>query len=311
MEQHPEHPQETDIRLADIRLTGIWAWCPSAFHPYIRLARLDRPAGWWLLVLPGWWIFASLADSLQAALWMMLLFMAGAIITRAAGCVVNDLWDRDIDKQVTRTASRPLASGQISPLSAVIFLIFLGIGGLIILFQLPVYAWAVGIASAPLVILYPLAKRITNWPQAVLGLTFSWAVPTAYASLFSAPPTPAIALIYAGTVFWVIGYDTIYAVQDQQDDIAAGVKSSALALGPLVPVAVGIFYLVASGFWLAGFSLAVGGGLWLAGWLAATLHLGWQVIRIRKGVPAGRIFVSNRDCGLLLTAGFLIQLALS
>jgi 4-hydroxybenzoate polyprenyltransferase len=214
----------------DIQSRGWWHWLPASWHPFIYLARLDRPIGWWLLLLPGWWSIALGATSLGAMVWIMMLFLVGAIATRAAGCIINDMWDRRLDQRVARTSARPLAAGTISMLQAGLFLVMLGLIGLFILFQLPVLAIYVGLAAAPLVVLYPLAKRVTWFPQFVLGLTFSWGVFLGWVAVTGTLPDQSIMLIYAGCAAWVFGYDTIYAIQDMQDDRIVGVKSSALAL---------------------------------------------------------------------------------
>lgn len=302
---------------SDIRLNGIWQKCPERWHRYILIARLDRPIGWWLLILPGWWVITGFgADWFQISL-LMFCFMMGGIVTRGAGCIINDLWDRDIDRKIARTASRPLAGGSMSEMQATGFLLVLTITGLGVLLQLPPIAWLVGIASAPLVILYPLAKRVTYFPQIVLGLTFSWAVPTAFAALSPDMTEPApmlsMLLLYLGTVAWVFGYDTIYAVQDLADDALTGVKSSALGLGRYVPLGVGLSYLCAVICWIAGFWLGLGAGAWMAGVLAAAIHLGWQVTQIELDSPltARRLFLANRDTGLMISAGCIAHQLIS
>jgi 4-hydroxybenzoate polyprenyltransferase len=241
------------------------------------------------------------------------LFLVGAVTMRAAGCVINDMWDRKLDRRVERTAGRPLAAGTVSLLQAWCFVALLCAIGLAVLLQLPATAILTGIAALPLVILYPLAKRVTWWPQAVLGLTFSWGVPLGWTATTQALPAsgewlPA-SLIYAGSVAWVFGYDTIYAVQDMADDRAVGVKSSALGLGRYLRLGVATAYLLAAILIGTGLWQLLGQGPWLAGGLAATLHLAWQVRQIDAADPAGalRLFRSNRDAGLLLTAGLMIS----
>ena len=295
---------------SDIQLDGFWALLPVSVHPYITLARLDRPIGWWLLVLPGWWVFAGFSPSWQTAVWYMGLFTIGAVVMRAAGCVINDLWDRDIDAQIERTRTRPLASGQLSVSAAFIFLICLCGLGLLVLIQLPVISWGVGLAALPLVILYPLAKRFTDWPQIVLGLTFSWAIPVAVAVLWQGWPPAGLWLIYAGCVCWVVGYDTIYAVQDMPDDRLTGVRSSALALGKYIRWGVSLFYLAAILFWTAGFWGLLGPGVWLGGLGLMSCHLIWQITKLRRDDPASalQLFKSNRDAGLILSAGLFLTI---
>ena len=221
-------PKRTPPSASDIRMQGAWRYLPKAMQPYISLARLDRPIGWWLLLLPGWWIIAGYSPNLETAFFLMAIFMIGAIIMRAAGCVINDLWDRNIDKQVARTKGRPLASGEITPFRAIAFLVFLTLLGLGLLVQLPLRTWIVGASAAPLIILYPLAKRVFGFPQLVLGLTFSWGIPVAASILWAGLPPFGLFLVYAGTVFWVIGYDTIYGYQDIKDDEVIGLKSTSI-----------------------------------------------------------------------------------
>lgn len=294
----------------DIRLIGWWQHLPRALHPYLYLARFDRPIGWWLLLLPAWWIIPLAASSIRQMLWLMLLFLIGAMVMRAAGCVVNDMWDRRIDLRVERTSIRPLAAGTVSMFQALLFIGLLSGIGLFVLLQLPVDAVLVGIASLPLIVIYPLAKRFTWWPQFVLGLTFSWGVPLGWAATIGGWPTPAIWLIYAGTVCWVFGYDTIYAVQDMADDPIAGVKSSALGLGRHLRTGTAIAYGLAVAGIGSGLYMVAGGGLWVPALALMAVHLAWQISRLRAGDPEGakRLFKSNRDAGLILSAGLAIDL---
>ena len=303
----------TNALHTDITTIGWWRFLPGWTHDYLLLARIDRPIGWWLLLLPGWWIIAATAQSFSRMIWVMGLFLVGAVTMRAAGCVINDMWDRKLDRRVERTAGRPLAAGTVSLLQAWCFVALLCAIGLAVLLQLPATAILTGIAALPLVILYPLAKRVTWWPQAVLGLTFSWGVPLGWTATTQALPAPGewlpVSLIYAGSVAWVFGYDTIYAVQDMADDRAVGVKSSALGLGRYLRLGVATAYLLAAILIGTGLWQLLGQGPWLAGGLAATLHLAWQVRQIDAADPAGalRLFRSNRDAGLLLTAGLMIS----
>jgi 4-hydroxybenzoate polyprenyltransferase len=288
----------------DIELLGWWQNLPKAWHPYVYLARLDRPIGWWLLLLPAWWVIPlASADSGQMG-WLMLLFTIGAITMRAAGCVINDMWDRDIDIKVERTQSRPLAAGTVSMGKAFIFLVCLGVIGLAVLVQLPPMAIFIGIGSLPLVALYPLAKRVTWFPQFVLGLTFAWGVPLGVAAATNQAPSPAFWLIYAGSVAWVFGYDTIYAVQDMVDDRQSGVRSSALGLGQNLHKGVGFAYALAILLLSTGFYVVMGFGLWFAGVSLMALHLVHQLRQLDADDPvmALRLFKSNRNAGLILTA---------
>ena len=296
----------------DINPRGWWRHLPGHLHPYILLARFDRPIGWWLLLLPGWWIIPAVATDTGRMAELMLLFLVGAVTTRAAGCVINDLWDRRLDRRVERTAGRPLAAGTVGIGAALVFLAALGLIGLGVLMRLPGTAILTGIAALPLVILYPLAKRVTWWPQAVLGLTFSWGVPLGWAAaaMQPAPASPPLALlaIYLGSAAWVFGYDTIYAVQDMVDDRTVGVKSSALGLGRHLEAGVSTAYGLAILGLGGGFWLLIGPGPWLGGLALMAIHLCWQIRRLRADDPAGalRLFKSNRDAGLILTAGMVL-----
>ena len=305
----PKQAGSPDRQHTDIDLSGWWRHLPSGCHPYILVARLDRPIGWWLLLLPGWWVIPVAAPGIGAGFFLMALFLAGAVAMRAAGCVVNDLWDRRLDSQVERTAGRPLAAGTIGIVEALLFLGLLCAIGLTVLVQLPFFAILTGIAALPLVILYPLAKRVTWWPQAVLGLTFSWGVPLGWAAASGSPPPAALALVYAGSVAWVFGYDTIYAIQDMADDREVGVKSSALGLGRHLRAGVATAYALAVAGLGLGFWLLLGTGIWVAALVAMALHLAWQSYRLDAGDPAMalRLFKSNRDAGLILTAGLVIN----
>ena len=285
------HPHHTDIQSH-----GWWHRLPAAMHPFIHLTRLDRPIGWWLLLLPSWWSISLAAPTTGIMLRSLALFLIGAIVTRAAGCIINDMWDRKLDQRVDRTKARPLATGTISTTKASLLLIALGLVGLIILFQLPILAVYVGLAAVPLVILYPLAKRVTWFPQFVLGLTFSWGVLLGWTAVTENLPEISIFWIYAGCVAWVFGYDTIYAIQDMKDDRRGGVKSSALAFGSKVRNGIAAAYVMA--IILAWVGLA-----------AMAIHLGVQVykIRIDDAKIALYLFKSNRNAGLLLFAGLVLD----
>jgi len=234
--------------------------------------------------------------------------LAGAIITRAAGCIINDLWDRRLDQQVERTLQRPLASGAVSVGAAFIFLGILGTIGIGILWQLPDIAIYVGLAAAPLVIVYPLAKRVTWFPQFVLGLTFSWGVPLGWAASTGSLPDLSILSIYAGCVAWVFGYDTIYAVQDMADDAAIGIKSSALAFAQHLKIAVGVAYALALLLLSLGLYLQLGIGFWLGGLWLMGVHLAYQIHRLdgTNAAIALHLFRSNSEAGLILTATMVI-----
>src|SRR5271165_1765735 len=215
----------------DIRLSGWVAHVPPRFLPYVLLARLDRPVGVWLLFLPGLWAICLAAHGFWAGLWLAALFAVGSVVMRGAGCVVNDLWDRKMDAQVERTRGRPLASGAVTPLQALMFLALLCLIGLGILLLLNRAAQILGVCSLLLVALYPAAKRVTWWPQVVLGFTFGWGAPMGYAAATGHFCSWPSLCLYGAAVLWILGYDTIYAHQDREDDTMIGVKSTARLFG--------------------------------------------------------------------------------
>lgn len=274
---------------------------PSAARPYLRLMRLDRPIGTWLLLLPCWWSLALGGTGLASDLWLMFLFAIGSVVMRGAGCTYNDIVDRDFDGKVARTAGRPIPSGAVTARQASLFLGVQLLVGLIILLQLNLPAIVLGAASLLLVLTYPFMKRVTYWPQAWLGLTFNWGVLVAWAAVRGSIDAPALVL-YAAGLFWTLGYDTIYAHQDKEDDVLIGVKSTALALGSRTRPALFVFYgaaaaLTAWAGWLAGLSWAffallvlASGQLW---WQAASTNLD-------DGFDCLRKFRSNRYYGWLL-----------
>jgi 4-hydroxybenzoate polyprenyltransferase len=293
--------------------TGNWVdrSAPHWARPFLRLARMDRPIGSWLLLLPCWWstaLAAIAADRPWPDPWLIALFGVGAVIMRGAGCAWNDIIDRDVDARVARTRSRPIPSGQITVAQAFVFAIGLSLIGLIILLQFNPFAIAVGIASLAIVALYPFAKRVTFWPQFVLGLAFSWGALMGWAAVFGRLDPPAFVL-YAGAIAWVIGYDTIYAHQDREDDVVIGVRSTARLFGLETKTALAIFYSIA--VVLVGVSIVLcgGGALAYAGVLAFALHLAWQIGRIDVNDAALclALFRSNRDAGLLLFAGLALD----
>ncbi|MBU6463820.1 MAG: 4-hydroxybenzoate octaprenyltransferase [Bradyrhizobium sp.] len=298
-------------RVADA--TGNWVdtRAPSWSRPYLRLARLDRPIGSWLLLLPCWWSAALaagvLGDVRQLPL-VIVLFFVGAFVMRGAGCTWNDITDRDLDAKVERTRSRPIPAGQVSVAQAAAFLVVQALIGLVVLLQFNRFAVATGVASLVIVAIYPFMKRITWWPQIVLGLAFSWGALMGSAVTLGRIDAATIWL-YAGAIAWVIGYDTIYAHQDAEDDALIGVKSTALLFGARTRPALVAFYGVA--VVLIGVALAASGARWPAaiGLAAFAAHLVWQIARldISNPVLCLRIFKSNRDAGLLLFAGLLID----
>jgi 4-hydroxybenzoate polyprenyltransferase len=275
---------------------------------YARLARFDRPAGIWLLFWPclmgaflappaGWW-----------PLWP--LFLVGAVAMRAAGCVYNDIVDRDLDAQVARTAARPVASGAISLRSAWAFLIALSLVGLGVLLALPFAAQIVALGSLLLVAAYPFMKRITWWPQAWLGLTFNWGVPVGWAAAdpMLRADLPVMLLVYAACIAWTLGYDSIYAAQDVEDDALAGVKSSARALGPRLKTGVAAFYGVTLALLAAALWRWTANPLLFAGLVPAALHLGMQVSRFDPADVRSALaqFRANQWTGALLVLPLLL-----
>ncbi|UYY57681.1 4-hydroxybenzoate octaprenyltransferase [Sphingomonas sp. S2-65] len=295
-----------DPIVPDTEHRGLIRLLPAAARPFALLARFDRPIGWWLLFWPGAWAIALSGNAL--ARWDLILwFLLGSIAMRGAGCVYNDIVDRDLDRQVARTASRPLASGAVSLKAAWLFLLALCAIGLVVLVQLSVTGMAVSVASIALVAAYPFMKRITWWPQAWLGLVFSWAALVGWAEAPDAEWLPGL-LLYAGCIFWVIGYDTIYALQDVEDDALVGVRSSARRLGARVRPGVAGFYALALALWGAAFWQLRPDALALAALVPAALHLGWQVATLvpADGANALRRFRANRNAGLLMFAACFV-----
>ena len=278
---------------------------PSAIRPYLRLARADRPIGTWLLVLPCWWSIALASAAWPDAI-MFILFAVGALVMRGAGCTVNDIIDRKIDAKVARTATRPIASGEISVFQAFIFLGFQLLLGLLILLQFNTFAVTLGISSLVLIGLYPFMKRITYWPQLFLGFTFNWGALLGWAAVTGTLSSPAIAL-YAAGIFWTLGYDTIYAHQDKEDDILIGVKSTALKFGnSTTPWMFGFYAATVVLIALAGFLAGLGGPFHLSLAVGA-LHLVWQINSLDISDPKNCLarFKSNRDFGLIVLAGII------
>jgi 4-hydroxybenzoate polyprenyltransferase len=301
-------------RVADA--TGNWVdtGAPSWLRPYLRLTRLDRPIGWWLLLLPCWWsaAFAGIANGWWGPdPWHVLLFLLGAIVMRGAGCTWNDLVDRDIDARVERTRSRPIPSGQVSVAAAYVFLVLQALAGLVVLLQFDRFAVGVGIASLAVVAIYPFMKRVTYWPQIFLGLAFSWGALMGWAAARGRLELPAF-LLYLGSIAWVIHYDTIYAHQDREDDALVGLKSTALLFADRTKPALAAFSAAAVA--LIGFAgyLAGGGIVFALGLAAFAGHLAWQIVRIDIANPDSclRIFRSNRDAGLILFAALTLDAAL-
>jgi 4-hydroxybenzoate polyprenyltransferase len=285
---------------------------PAFAQPYLRLSRYDRPAGFWLLGLPCLigLAYARLGPEAltrgfqQSDAWLALAFIVGAIAMRGAGCTYNDILDKDIDAKVGRTALRPLPSGAVTTKLAWAWLLAQCLVGLGVLLTLPDFAKLVALGSLPMVALYPLMKRITWWPQVWLGLTFNWGVLVAVASVRGAVTIPD-AVLYMGLILWTLGYDTIYALQDREDDALIGVKSTARRFGSHVRTAVLLIYAACGGLMLEAGNLAAGWQGALGAGLFA-LHLGQQAIRLdpANSALALSLFQANRDAGLLLFASW-------
>jgi 4-hydroxybenzoate polyprenyltransferase len=287
---------------------------PSWSRPYLRLARLDRPIGSWLLLLPCWWSTALAAVAMHArvpSLSHLALFFIGAFAMRGAGCTWNDIVDRDLDASVERTRSRPIPSGQVSVGQAGLFLVLLALIGLAVLIAFNGFTIVLGIVSLAIVVVYPFMKRITYWPQIVLGLAFSWGALMGWAAAFGALGLPPL-LLYAGSISWVIGYDTIYAHQDREDDALIGIKSTALLFGERTKPMLAVFYMLAV-ILLGAAGVSAGAGVVFAfGLIAFAAHLAWQISRLDIADPDNclAVFKSDRDAGLILFAGLLLDAAL-
>ena len=284
---------------------GLVARLPGRVRDFALLARFDRPIGWWLLFWPcawGVWL-AGAGLQWQLVLWLLL----GAIAMRGAGCVYNDIVDADLDRQVARTASRPVASGRVSAKAAWLWLLDLCGVGLVVLLQLRCQAQLQQLASLALVAAYPFMKRVTWWPQAWLGLVFTWGAPVGWTAL-QGDRLEVMAALYAGSIFWCIGYDTIYALQDREDDALVGIRSSALRLGEHVRAGVLAFYALALALWGLAFWLLREDWLALLALLPAALHLLWQAVTLDPADAANPLarFRSNRFAGLLVAAACLV-----
>lgn len=290
----------------DIPASGWVARLPPKARAFAVLARFDRTIGAWLLFLPGLWSILMARQPLQPTLWLLFLFGLGAVVMRGAGCVVNDMWDRDMDRRVTRTASRPLASGALRMREAAMFLAILLAIGLTVLLQLNQLAQLLGVASLLLVALYPLAKRVTWWPQAVLGITFSWAAPMGFAAATGRLDAAAAAL-YAAAFCWILGYDTVYAHQDREDDALIGVRSTARLFATTTkPFLTACYTATIVLIAVAGALTGLGTAFYAALLLPAAL-LAWQAITLDVDDPAGCLarFKLNRETGLLIGLAFL------
>ena len=322
--QQKTPPMQGNI-VPDSQAGGLMALLPGRVRDLASMARFDRPIGWWLLFWPGAWAIALAGNGLEH--WRMILwFLVGSIAMRAAGCVWNDIVDRDLDKKVARTASRPVAAGRISVIQAALWMGALCLIGLVVLLQLRWQAQLMALASLALVAAYPFMKRITWWPQVWLGLVFSWAALVGWTEMQGSIGI-AGALLYLGSICWVIGYDSIYALQDKEDDALVGIKSSALAMGSHVRGGVAGFYAMALLLWAGTIWLARPDPLVLLALLPVAAHLLWQVATLKedgldpgfsvdafpdaKPVPtfAGNAlakFRSNRFAGALMFAACVV-----
>lgn len=288
---------------------------PESWRPYLRLGRFDRPIGTWLLLFPCWWS-QTLAEVERGqpfpSVTLLALFAIGAVAMRAAGCAYNDYVDRDIDAQVARTRSRPIPSGQVSARSALLYVVVMALAGLAVLVNLNAYTIVLAIASLAVVATYPFAKRFTSYPQFVLGLAFNWGALVGWAAVKGSLGWPPL-LLYAGCVLWTVGYDTIYAHQDKDDDALLGLGSTALSFGDNTVSYVGGLYAGAVVLWLAAGLMA---GTHLIYFLAVTLvflQMAWQVATLDTSDPANclRRFRSNRDVGAAVFLGLVADMALS
>jgi 4-hydroxybenzoate polyprenyltransferase len=308
--------QGKKIAVTDAR-AGNWVdrLAPASLVPYLRLARADRPIGFFLLALPCFWSVALAGLSTGAAYpdpWLLFLFALGAIVMRAAGCTYNDIVDRDIDAKVARTRARPLPSGQVSLTEAALFMGLLSLIGLAVLLSFNRFTVLLGLAVLPIVALYPFVKRVSDWPQAVLGLAFNWGALLGWAAVLARLDWAAVVL-YAGAVAWTIGYDTIYAHQDREDDDLIGLKSTALKFGratkPWLAALYGLAWLaiVAAGI------MAGAGIVFLLGMVLAAAHLVWQVVSLDIDDAENCLarFRSNRDLGLIVFGAIVLDMALA
>lgn len=297
-------------RVADS--TGNWVdgLAPAFTRPYLRLARLDRPIGSWLLLMPCWWSVGLTGMQMGKLpnLWHVVLFFVGAFAMRGAGCTWNDLVDRDLDGKVERTRSRPIPSGQVTAKQAAAFMLAQALVGLAVLLQFNGFTVFMGFASLLVVAIYPFMKRITYWPQIVLGLAFSWGALMGWPAAFGRLDWPALVL-YLGSISWVIGYDTIYAHQDREDDLMIGIKSTALLFQERTQPILAVFYAAAVGLIAIAGLMAGGGAIFLIGIVAFAAHLSWQVMRLNINDPAHclTLFKSNRDAGLILFGAMLVD----
>ena len=289
----------------DISINSIISKLPKKLMFWLILIRIDRPIGWWLLVLPSWWVILLHSNSIIISIKLILLFTIGAIIMRGAGCIINDIWDRDLDAKVERTKNRPIASGNISIKEALIgFTVLTGFSCVILLF-LPFKSFVVATLSLPLIILYPLAKRYTRYPQFILGIVFSWGVPLGW-SATNVDFSSSVLILYFGTIAWVFGYDTIYSIQDKKDDIKLKINSTSLTFNDKTKYALSLTYFL-SFILLINVNFSF---LWISGILGAGLHMIWQIknLDLNNPIKALKLFKSNRDLGLIISTFAFLDL---
>jgi 4-hydroxybenzoate polyprenyltransferase len=296
---------------------GNWVdrFAPVAWQPYLRLARMDRPVGTWLLLFPCWWSVTMAEVSLGRPypnVWTLALFAIGAVVMRGAGCAYNDYVDREYDARVQRTASRPIPSGQVSPEAALVLVVTLSLIGFAVLLTFNLFTVLLGICSLGLVAIYPYMKRLTYWPQVVLGLAFNWGALMGWAAVKGSLALPPL-LLYAGSVLWTIGYDTIYAHQDTDDDQLLGLKSTALSFGEDTRFWVGNFYVGALLLWIAAGFLAGTHLVFFFGVALVGLQMAWQVSTLDINDPKNclRRFRANRDVGVAIFLALVTDTLLS
>jgi 4-hydroxybenzoate polyprenyltransferase len=287
-------------------------FAPGWLTPYGRLARWDRPIGWWLLLWPCWWsaaLAAIAAGRTFPLLSHLLLFLIGAIAMRGAGCTYNDLVDRDLDAHVERTRNRPLPSGAVTPAQALVFLVLQALVGALVLLQFNAFTIVLGLASLLVVAVYPFMKRVTDWPQFVLGLAFSWGALVGWSALFGRLDAAPV-FLYLGAVLWTIGYDTIYALQDKEDDAIIGVRSTARLFGARSLVGIAGFYVAGFVLFAIAFVLAGAGLFAFAGLGAGLLHAAWLIATLDPRDPGNCLarFRANSTTGWIIFAGLLSDL---
>jgi len=293
---------------------GNWVdrFLPASWRPYARLARLDRPIGWWLLLWPCWWSAALAINWIEVPFPVpihLVLFLIGSIVMRGAGCTYNDIVDRKIDAEVARTRSRPIPSGQVSVRGAVIFLTVQLLIGLLVLVQFNVFTILLGFGSLGVVVIYPFLKRFTNWPQLGLGLAFSWGALMGWSALFGDIFAPQPLLLYAGCIFWVIGYDTIYAHQDKEDDALVGVHSTALFFGERTKPFLAVCYAMTTVLFALAFWTGEAETISFIGLAIGAAQLAWQVATLKTDDPDSclRVFRSNRLYGWIIFLSLVVD----